>query len=85
VSDTAYEWGGDYLCQPDLIQLYKDEPERADTIGYPIELDETPRPKTFCVRCLLWFDDPKHDHNERTTHGQADSAAGDADPGPVPS
>ena len=61
MSDKPYQWGHEHFCQPDATELYNTEPERLDTVGYPVELDANPKPATFCSVCFMWFDDPAHD------------------------
>lgn len=62
MSGKPFAWGDEHFCAPDATKLYNREPERLNTVGYPVELDANPVPATFCSVCLQWFDDPAHDH-----------------------
>lgn len=65
MSDTPYEWGGENFCSTDAAHLYTHEPERLNTHGFPVQLDEAP--ESFCSVCLLWWVGP-HQHAEGSEH-----------------
>lgn len=61
----SYEWGGENFCAIDATDLYNTEPERLNTHGYPVPLDEVP--ESFCAVCLMWWVGP-HQHTEGSDH-----------------
>lgn len=60
MSDSAYQWGDEHFCEPDVVKLNEQDRDLAARIGYPVQLDAPPEPPTFCSYCLMWWSDPAH-------------------------
>ncbi|QWY81375.1 hypothetical protein SEA_RIZWANA_78 [Arthrobacter phage Rizwana] len=87
MTNNPYQWAnGNYYCPPDAAQLCREEPEMVADHGFPVQLDTTPTPKSFCSVCLKWFD-PVEDEGsgnrpkEGHTHEHHAGNGGDADTG----
>lgn len=88
MADNPYQWAnGNYYCPPDAATICRIDPDMVAEHGFPVQLESTPTPKSFCSVCLQWFDDPATDQGsgnrpqEGHTHEHNTSAGGDADTG----